>query len=112
MHENDIELSTRLLNGSSSSEDNMDDKKDDQDTTVARSSSWINEGASTLVVKGIDPVYEAKAQVLNDAVGGPLQTKDRYICVAELTGLVDPRNRHGLVSVATLCRRWIWLGER
>ena len=75
MHE-DIELSTRLLSGPSrlsvsSFEDNgnMDDKNE-QETSVARQPSWTNERTSTLVVKGIDPVYEAKAQVLNNAVGG------------------------------------------
>ena len=75
MRDTDIELSTRLLSGPSSSEDNMDDhmdyKKDEPETTVARQSSWTDERTPTLVVKGVDPVYEAKAQVLNNAVGHP-----------------------------------------
>lgn len=52
----------------------------------------------------IDPVYEAKARVLNHAVGPATQSLD----LITLTS-VDPRYWHGLVSMAALhcCRLWL-----
>jgi hypothetical protein len=53
----------------------------------------------------IDPVYEAKARVLNHAVGLSIQSSDLIVLTS-----TDPRYWHGLVSMAALHRCRLWLG--
>lgn len=57
----------------------------------------------------IDPVYEAKARVLNHAVHSFIVCKP---CARDANQCPDSRNWHGMVSMATLHCCWIWLGER
>ena len=52
----------------------------------------------------IDPVYEAKARVLNRAVSCILRTPNCRSCY------LGSRYRYGMVPVATLHRRRIWMG--
>lgn len=84
----------------------MSDTKKEHDTIVAsEEGSSSHEVAAEGVLKGaLDPVYEAKAHVLNNAVGAHCS-----VIVAKrelLTKSTDPRRRHGKVSVAVVrgCR--------
>ena len=54
----------------------------------------------------IDPVYEAKARVLNRAVSRSIRVLKRC------SRLPGTRYWDGMVSMATLYRRWIWMGFR
>jgi hypothetical protein len=56
----------------------------------------------------IDPVYEAKARVLNHAVS-PSWDERRPGKRTEYT--LDPRDRNGLVSMAIVHRRRLWMGK-
>lgn len=53
----------------------------------------------------VDSVYEAKAQILNEAVRSTF-------CQLSAIRLIelDSRYRHGLVSMAALRCCWLWLG--
>lgn len=78
--------------------------------TVEKRGSTVGEdagqGIEGTIPKGqIDPVYEAKARVLNRAVSCTAQTRTQ---VAEHR--TDSRYRYGLVSMATLRGRWLRLG--
>ena len=70
--------------------------------------SPLDEAVDTgAIPKGtIDPVYEAKARVLNHAVS----VIPRFY-VIRLTQYKDPRDRHGTVSMAVVRRCWIRVGE-
>ena len=55
----------------------------------------------------LDPVYEAKARILNRAV--------RTLWLPRLGAFLteicsDSRYWHGKVSVGIICRHWIWMG--
>lgn len=73
-----------------------------------------------VIPKGaLDPVYEAKAKVLNHAVSLilasqlPATSIATYIHVCSQTNAyldADSRDWHGMVSMATLLRRRLWLG--
>jgi hypothetical protein len=63
--------------------------------------------AAALPKGTLDPVYEAKARVLNHAVGTSGRVT-REILMEE----TDPRNWNGLVSMAALHRRGFRLGKR
>ena len=54
----------------------------------------------------IDPVYEAKARVLNRAVSA-----SSWAASAALTAITDSRHWHGMVSMATLYSYRFWLGK-
>jgi hypothetical protein len=63
-----------------------------------------------IIPKGaLDPVYEAKARILNRAVSFVSFTRvvDRWALT-----LSDSRSRHGAVSVGAFRRHRLWLGER
>lgn len=73
-----------------------------------------------VIPKGaLDPVYEAKAKVLNHAVSLILVFQllttsfATYIC-SQTNAYIDADSRdwHGMVSMATLLRRRLWLGFR
>lgn len=72
--------------------------------------SGIDEVAA--IPKGtIDPVYEAKARVLNHAVRSSLPCRlDRLLCNADTFS--DSRNWHGMVPVAAFHSCWFRLGQR
>ena len=57
----------------------------------------------------IDPVYEAKARVLNRAVS---KAEAEMHLPSFSNNQSDPGYRHGLVSMATFHRRGFWLGQR
>jgi len=55
-----------------------------------------------------DPIYVAKARVLNAAVCLPLPHENQFLFNSSL----DSRDRHGLVPMATLRCRWLRVGKR
>ena len=57
----------------------------------------------------IDPVYEAKARVLNHAVSTWLE---RELSENRTEHILDPRDWHGMVSMAAVHCRRLWLGKR
>lgn len=76
------------------------------DLEARRDSTSIGaEDAAILPTGVLDPVYDAKARVLNHAVSLDELPHRAW----SLTG-ADPRHRHGLVSVAALHCCWLWLG--
>ena len=86
---------------------------DDKQVDELGSEKMVGEGvavgtgdASPLPKGTIDPVYEAKARVLNRAVCTSWLPEVEYLILA------DSRHWYGLVSVATLHRRGFWLGQR
>ena len=54
-------------------------------------------------IDGIDPVYAAKARVLNRAVGYAYH-------LADAADIADPRDRYGDLPMATVFRDWLRLG--
>jgi hypothetical protein len=81
---------------------------DDSEIQDANFSQAIGADDEAAIPKGtIDPVYEAKARVLNHAVCANMLIKDLMLKYASL----DSRDRYGMVSMAALHRRWVWLGK-
>jgi hypothetical protein len=73
--------------------------------------SGVDEVAA--IPKGtIDPVYEAKARVLNHAVRESTPSPGWQNSIFTADNLADSRDWHGMVPMAALHRRWFWLGER
>jgi hypothetical protein len=65
------------------------------------------EDVATIPKGTIDPVYEAKARVLNHAVGSPCTRSMEFVLIIK----IDTRDRYGLVSVAAVHCRRLWLGQ-
>ena len=63
------------------------------------------DNAATIPKGTLDPVYEAKARVLNHAVCLKIDIWGKT------NTWVDPRHWYGMVSMAALHRSGIWLGK-
>ncbi len=81
---------------------------DDSEIQDPNFSQAIDVDDAAAIPKGtIDPVYEAKARVLNHAVCTSMLTRDlilKYNCP-------DSRDWYGMVPMAAIYRRWLRLGK-
>lgn len=76
-------------------------------------------GTAAALPKGtVDPIYEAKARVLNNAVSNNRCVLDTVpsgkgrVHVTILTRDTDPGDRNGMVSMAAFHCCWLRMGER
>jgi len=81
---------------------------DDSEIQDQNFSQAIGVEDAAVIPKGtIDPVYEAKARVLNHAVCANMLMRDLMLKYNP----PDSRDWYGMVSMAALHRRWLRLGK-
>ena len=81
---------------------------DDSEIQDQNFSQAIGVEDAAAIPKGtIDPVYEAKARVLNHAVCANMLMRDLILKYNS----PDSRDWYGMVSMAALHRRWLRLGK-
>ena len=78
--------------------------------TASRDETRGDQQKVAAVLEGVlDPVYEAKALILNREVN---HLAPSFVSVIELTPSgTDSKHWHGLVSMAAFHRCWVWLGQ-